>query len=266
MNGGGISDEMLMAYADGELDDSARSAVDAYLAGGPDAVARLRVFQTTGRGLSDLFAQPMHEPVPQRLLDVIAVPEKIVPFDLAKRPARITSFTARPMALAASLAILAAGGSAFWFASQRGLLGTPGLGVEVASSGERVAAHVLAVALDTVASGAISDASIDGHGVTIKPVLAFATADKRFCRQYVIAMKTSAAYSGVACKLPDGVWRIEAHEAFVAPRSVSGQIAPASGNAAPKSVEETVDRLIAGDVLGRDAERAAMARGWRKAD
>lgn len=261
----GISDEMLMAYADGELDADARAAVDAYLANVPDAAERLRVFQSTGRVLSDLFDQPMREPVPQRLLDAIATPENVVALTSAKRYRRLSAFGAWPTALAASVAILAVGGSAYWLASQSSFGGISRVGVEVASSGEPVAVRALAIVLDTVASRADADAMIDGQSATIKPVFTFATATG-FCRQYVITMPKAAAYGGVACKSRDGSWRVEANEAFNPSRSPTGGIAPASGSAGPKSVEAAVDRMIEGDVLSRDAERAAMAGGWRVPD
>ena len=262
----GISDEMLMAYVDGELDDGGRAAIEAYLATAPGADERLRIFEATGRGLSDLFDQPMREPVPQRLIDIVNAPDKVVAFGrVASR--RQQSSIAWPTALAASLTMLAAAGSAYWFAAHRGGSAGAGFGVAVASNGDRVAAHAVAAVLDTVASGTTASAAVDGQNAAIKPVFTFSTENSGFCRQYTITAPDALAYGGVACKAPTGNWRVEAYEALEAKQGASdGKIAPAAGNAGPKSVEDAVDRLIYGDVLGAEAERAAIARGWRPGD
>lgn len=262
----GISDEMLMAYADGELDGSASAAVEDYLANSPEAVERLRVFQATGRELSELFDQPMREPVPQRLIDAIKAPENIVAFDRAKRSERLKPFVTWPTALAASLAFLAASGTAYWLTSQDHSPANNLAGVEQAN-GERRAARALASVLETGLSGTPVDGVTDDKKITIEPIYTFATANQQYCRQYVITMQDATAYGGVACKAPDGVWRIEAHEAIDASRpSSAGRIAPAGGNAGQKSIEDAIDRLIEGDVLRPEAERAAMARSWKSAE
>lgn len=260
----GISDEMLMAYVDGELDDSARTAVETYLASVPEGVERLRVFEETGRGLSSLFDQPMREPVPQRLLDVVNAPADVLAFDRSKRASQRPIAMTWPIALAASLTILAAGGSAYWLASQSGSNLEDNLGVEVASSGERLASRQVASVLDTAASGTTTAVMIDSQNARIKPVYTFATASRGFCRQFMITAQDATGYGSVACKSADGRWRIEAYEALDANRSTAaGKITPASGHAGPKSVEDAVDRLIDGDVLGLEAERAVSERGWQ---
>lgn len=259
----GISDEMLMAYVDGELDGNARTAVEAYLASVPEGVERLRVFEATGRGLSSLFDQPMQEPVPQRLLDVVNAPADVVAFDRSKRARQPSTITAWPTALAASLTILAVGASAYWFASQSESQLKDHLGVEIASSGERIASRPVASVLDAAASGTTIATTINSQNARIKPVYTFATASSGFCRQFMITAQDATAYGSVACKSTDGRWRIEAYEALDPNRSTAGKIAPASGNAGPKSVEDAVDRLIDGDVLGLEAERAVIERGWQ---
>lgn len=260
----GISDEMLMAYVDGELHGSDRAAVENYLSNVPGGVERLRIFERTGRGLSDLFDQPMREPVPQRLLDAVKPTAEVVSFDPAKRANWRQEIASWPLALAASLTILAAVGSAYWLSSQSGRAPNGNVGIEVAGNGARIASQAVASVLDTIASGTTAPISVDGQGAAIKPVFTFATAGDGFCRQYLITTHDNTAYGSVACKLPDGSWRVEVQEAFDGPASSDGKIAPASGHAGPKSVEDTVDRLIDGDVLDLEAERAVMARGWRQ--
>lgn len=260
----GISDEMLMAYVDGELESRDRSAVEAYLAATPSAQDRLRVFQLTGRGLSELVNQPMREPVPQRLLDAVNISSKPIAFKSGPHKKRgAFNISAWPAAMAASVTFLAAAGAAYWFASRPSPNVNDGIGIELARSGDRIATHAIAAVLDKVQSGIAAPASIEGQDLTVTPVFTFATASKMFCRQYVVTAHDASAYGSVACKAANGNWHVEAHEAIDTPRPATQKIAPASGRAGPKSIEDAVDRLIDGDVLGTDAERAIIARAWR---
>jgi surface antigen len=264
-----ISDEMLMAYADGELDDRARAKVDAYLITSIEAAQRLEIFLATGRGLSDLFEQPMHEPVPQRLLDVIAAPASVIAFPGASARRRQNRQQFWPTTLAASLAMLAIGSSVFWFKNRVFTNSGEAFGVARSEQGDRVAVDTLAEVLETTAVGISTLVTVSGQRATVKPVFTFATAEKTYCRQYVIAKDETAAYGGVACRAPNGQWRIEAQQAVAAASSSAPekakQIAPASGTTDGNEIEATVDRLIAGDVLSIEAEASAMARKWQPA-
>lgn len=264
-----ISDEMLMAYADGELDDRARAKVDAYLITSTEGAQRLEIFLATGRGLSELFEQPMHEPVPQRLLDVVAAPASVVAFPGASaRPTR-TRQQFWPIALAASLTILAVGGSAFWYSNRVSTGSGEAFGVARSEHGDPVAIDALADVLETTAVGVTTVATLSGQRAAVRPVFTFATAEKTYCRQYVITKDETTAYGGVACKVPNGQWRIEVQQAIAPARDFvtakSKQIAPAAGATDGNEIEAVVDRLIAGDVLSIEAEASAMARKWQPA-
>ena len=66
-----ITDELLMAYADGELDSAEQRRVERYLANDPASAQRLEMFTQTGRDLGRLFDQPMREAIPERLLQTV---------------------------------------------------------------------------------------------------------------------------------------------------------------------------------------------------
>ncbi len=63
-----VSDETLMAYADGELAADDRRQLEAMLAVDQELRARLAPFTATGANLASVFARPMREPVPARLI------------------------------------------------------------------------------------------------------------------------------------------------------------------------------------------------------
>jgi hypothetical protein len=261
-----ITDEMLMAYADGELDQSERANVDSYLAQSSEGAGRLAVFAATGRDLASIFEQPMLEAVPQRLLDAIAAPvagsqgssARVIAFEgrSRSRPASLQSNW--PLAAAACLTVLAVGAGSYWYRAEQ----AAGEVFAVASSsGVLVAQAELATALDTTLSGTIASRQINGLAASIKPVFTFATANKDFCRQYVITRENADAIGGVACRESNGQWQIKSHVAFAAGQAKDGQIVPA-GKDGVAAVEATVDRLITGNVLGGDEETALMQRGW----
>src|SRR5262245_4901939 len=62
------SDERLVAYLDGELDESARAEVDAWLDHDPAAREELNALAVSAQTLRAAFDEVLHEPVPERLL------------------------------------------------------------------------------------------------------------------------------------------------------------------------------------------------------
>ena len=66
-----LSDETLMAFADGELAPGERARVEAALVADATGRARLEIFIVTGRSLADQFRKPLIEPVPRRLVDLV---------------------------------------------------------------------------------------------------------------------------------------------------------------------------------------------------
>jgi anti-sigma factor RsiW len=62
-----VTRDMLMAYADGQLDPAGRVAVEAYLATDPEAAAEIIVWQRQSDAIRTLFAPTGSEPVPARL-------------------------------------------------------------------------------------------------------------------------------------------------------------------------------------------------------
>jgi anti-sigma factor RsiW len=283
-----ISDEMLMAYADGELDGDDRGRVESYLAHAPEGADRLAVFSTTGRGLAGIFEQPMLEPVPKRLVESVtartgpsSVPasnasagtgrENVIPFERRVYPrdrlAAARNSRQNWSLAAACVTALAVGAGSYGFLNRSSSGPDAMFGVAQSAAGERVATLALASVLDTTLSGSVAVRDVGGTVAEIKPVFTFATASKQFCRQYMITGAAGHAQAGVACREAgrDGAasWRIETHVAAAVKSKTDGQIVPA-GKDGVASVEATVDRLISGNVLGGDEEAALMKGGWSK--
>lgn len=191
-----ITDEQLMAYADGELPAAERAAVEAALATDPALAARVEAYRAGRRLLKQRFAGVAEEPVPQRLLDLLqAAPanDRVVP--LRPRTAAPPAAPRRtrpvwPMALAASLLLalgLAGGG---W------LLRGPAA----------VSADPLLAVLERSPSGELQRAGEEEFLV----LASLATADGRWCREYERGPAGGEMARGLACREQDGGWREQA--------------------------------------------------------
>jgi anti-sigma factor RsiW len=111
-----VTDEMLMAFADGELAPAEEGRVRAALAADPDLAVRVAMFRETRRLAQTAFGAVVHEPVPEALV------RAVVPAAGQARTARVGRAAAglrlwRP-ALAASLA-LAAGLAGYGLGTRR---------------------------------------------------------------------------------------------------------------------------------------------------
>jgi surface antigen len=259
----GPSDEMLMAYADGELDQASRARVEAYVAANADAAERLRLFSLTGRAIGQLFDQPMHEPVPQRLVDgvrnaAINAAQRTtrkVPVDLG-RPVRNLIDWMRDSQLLWPAMATAAGVVAVAVAFDWRTGGAPAVS-------QQTAAHITRV-LSSTPSGKVErvDAPLAG---TITPVLTFLSKSGAYCRQYEVrGVSGKDNVSGVGCRQPDGAWRIEIEAPSSFGRDPKAGYATASGRSVPQ-LEATIDRLIAGDVLGPAEETRLISKQWQPA-
>jgi hypothetical protein len=231
-----IEDDILMAYADGELDEIARRRVERAIAGDPSLQARLAQQQKLRATLAAHYAPVEEEEVPERLRALLET--NVVSF------ARPVARPARPLwqnltALAASLVIGLAVG--------RTLL-TPASGPLGVENGTLVAQGPLAAALETqLASAQPADAAT-------RIGTSFAAADGRLCRTF-----EDAAMAGVACRGESG-WQLMMTAAGRAgPRTDFRQAG--SGN---PQVAAAAQELMAGEPFDAEAERRARDSGWRR--
>jgi Putative zinc-finger len=229
-------DDLLMAYADGELDEVSRARVERALAEDPELRARLAQQQRLRATLAAHYGPAAEEEVPERLRAMLDT--NVVDFAAAK------ARRARPLwqsvaALAASLVLGLALGRTL-------LVPAPGLvGIE---HGTMVAQGPLAGALETQL------ASAQAPGAATRIGLSFAAADGRLCRTF-----DSSAMSGLACRGEAG-WQLM--------MTTAGAGGPGSdyrqaGSGNPQ-VLAAVQELMAGAAFDADAERRARDSGWRR--
>lgn len=265
-----VPDEILMAYADGELAPDEVQALEILLLQDADLRTRLEPFVETRIRVSYAFEHMLHEPVPDRLVQAIArgtaKPEAApaapsVPLLTRLREALSTAFeTALPNGLSPALAagaasLLVVGAVSGW------LVGRSGSGMIAVADGGLVASGTLADALEANPSGVAS--ARDGEGATVLPVLSFRTREHGVCREYRISGAASGSdFAGLACRDAEGQWRLALHVETQKATSGHGpyQTATSANVAAVDALTET---LMAGDAFGRDDEAALLANGWK---
>ncbi len=266
-----ITDELLMAYADGELDSADQRRVELHLAAEPEAGKRLAMFAQTGRGLGLLFDQPMREAIPERLLETVLGPGATAGSNATKtaqRRANILTFFIDAVMPARSawqpafavVGLVAVGAAAGW-SLNNSHDSTPSSPIAALTDGALVASKAFASVLDATPSG--TEARVEKQ--TVKPLLSFQNVAGSYCRQYELFNTSGAHFSGVGCRAGNGAWQIEVHTQMGnAASSSRPAIAPASGRSSP-IVESIVDRMIKGDALGAAAERALIESKWLNA-
>jgi hypothetical protein len=246
------SDEMLMAYVDGEADAASAAAIEQAAASDAALAARIERMRGLRAAVHAAYAPVLDEPVPDRLLAALqaasGAPNVV---DLAARRAAQRA-ALRPRwswfewgAMAASVLL----GVAIGALALRGL-DEP---IVVAEGGGLVARAALAQALSTqLAQDPLADAPV-------RVGLSFVSKAGEYCRTFALAQRATVA--GLACR-SGGDWRISVvvqDESAAAPDRYRMAATPL-----PRAVLDAVDAAIAGDPLDAEAERVARERGWMR--
>ena len=225
-------DELLMAYADGELDAVRAAEVERRLA--QDAVARetVRRYRESAALVRAAFAGTVDEPVPAKLETAVrraGQAGKVVAFR-QRRPAPAWRRLGLPLAASVALAIGLGGG--WWLAHD---------------------VDELAVALETAPSGE-SVRLADG---AVAPISTFRDGSGRWCREF--DRSGAAAATGVACRAADGSWHVELLVA--ADTAAETDYAPAGEEAS--GLEPLLRRLSPEPPLDPGDEARLIKDGWR---
>lgn len=242
-----FSDEILMRFADGELDEATAARLERALAADDALMMRLALFTET-RAASKAALQPLlEEPVPEKLRT--AVEGMVARKKAVDAAANLVAFPAScasravswRLPLAASLVAALVGAAAgFWIA---GPSGTSGTGVQIAG----LNGAAISGALAAVPSGQETAIGAD----RFRAIATFRDSDQSICREFEIDPKGRDTVIAVACNV-DQAW--EVHFAVVAP-STDGGYAPASSTEALDAYLAAID---AAEPMTEDAEAEAL--------
>ncbi len=250
-----VTDEMIMAYVDGELAFEEQEMVRAALTADPELCRREALFRETATALDGAFDAPIHEEVPERLLNVVYPPESKSLLSWFQQCIAGGSSLLQPVPAGAFALIILTG---IVLLLNRPIL-SPQPGVQTLLSG-RAFDHIL----ETVSSGSSAAVTLGDDVVRITPVLTFQDGERRFCRQFELAGVDvdSLNGQGLACRSMQGGWELVLVEEQSAQQDASSQQQGYELAGGEDAVDRKVEALRSGHPLTPAQERLCIGQGW----
>lgn len=241
-----FSDEILMAYADGEVDDALRAQIEAAMAVDPaitDAVEQHRKLRAR---LRDAFSDSLSEPVPERLFAALAVPAAIETNVIQLADKRASDQTVRWRlrewsALAATFVV----GVSLGFAVM-----SRDNAIVSSERGALVANGALASALSEQLASTQRGDEVVTMGISFK------AHSGALCRTFAIRRDQLA---GLACR-DNTTWRVQM---LTDSAAAAGDYRQASSTISAPILTQ-VEQQIVGEPLDADAETQAQRSGWKR--
>lgn len=268
-----VSDEILMAYADGQLPAEERVQIERILASDAGTRAALKAFEFTRSALSGLFDRPMYEPLPDRLVEPLlrgAEPrsQKLRRTRKARKSNGLSALWDAvmpsplvPMAATLAIGIIVGTGMGMVLVSPKTML----VGQAVQNSGDVKATGALAQVLETAAMGqTVSWDTGSQLAASVKVAFTFKNHAREYCRQYALNQNRTRQFSGIACRTGSGVWSVRVHQPQV---RVTGSDKPRNYTPAVGKhtlVDSVIGKMISGDVLTKEQEAALVSAKWPK--
>lgn len=254
------TDEMLMAYADGELDGAEhareRAAVEAALKVNADVARRIEEHRALRNRLKATFDPVLDEPVPDRLVTAVRGTAAIADLGRA-REARATATRARKSwglpqwsAIAASLVIGAIIG--------RAALQSPELSPIGSRDGHLVAQAELA---DALSNQLANTQPADG---VVHIIASFKSKAGNYCRTFMFhGGRKVGDVGGLACRTGNE-WNLHTLASMSPPPTATAEGGfRQAGEQMPASVLAAADSEISGDPLDSSDEARAKDAGWQ---
>jgi hypothetical protein len=256
-----ISDEMIMAFVDGELDAGQTKIVEHALAADPALQEKAVMFAETTSMLAGVYDGPLQEEVPGRLLKTVqSYPAGSWWQRTVKKIRRAVWVPVmRPAPAFALMAVLIIGG---WLLYSGNFFNP--------STGGNYPAFAKGDAFSQGLEGTPSGKSfIDKQfAVEIVPVLTFRDREYSFCRRFEALSKTDSNHflgSGIACRGRKGHWQTIA---YVPVRPKSRQQQPDGRSyelaGARDPIDAIIDKRRQGQLLGTNQELELIRSGWSR--
>lgn len=254
-----ISDETLMAYADGELDAAKTAAVESAMREDPQIEKRVAQHRALRQRVHSAYSAELSEPVPVRLLTAArgaarTPGSKLVSLDEARAATQRTSRAQPPRpqwrmagTIAASVIIGVSLGFIIWGRTESPLMRSAGGALVARGQLARALSEQLAVEQTRTSAVQIG--------------LSFLGKSGEYCRTF--ALSGAVSPSGLACRHGEE-WRVQALSQ--GPDHAAGDSEyRTAGSAMSASILKVVEGQIAGEPLDQAGERAARQRDWQSA-
>jgi hypothetical protein len=244
-----FSDEILMAYADGELDPDQRAAVERAMAADSDIARRIAEHKALRDQLRNAYAPVLKEEIPGRLLESVRdrpdrSGDNVIP--LHRQASRARPVTWQWTAIAASLLL----GVVIGQLTTR--LGSGG--PITARDGQLFARGTLANALDRQL------ASDQDPNATVWMGISYVAKDGTYCRTFTL--NNRSALAGLACRDPQD-WQVQMLMRSTS-KSEEGAQYRRAASALPDAIAQAVEAQMSGAPLDARGEAVARSNGWRR--
>jgi len=250
-----FTDEMLMRFADGELDMDEMAVIEQAMETDDELVSRVAMFIETKAQAQASLKPLLDEPVPEKLLaSVEAMVAAQKARDAAGAPAatvlpfepRRAADPARPaprrwtLPLAASIAAVVGGLAGYWAG-----------GGSTPSSGTQLAGGVGTELAEALASVPASQEVALADGTRFRAIASFRNDLAELCREYELDRADRSTTVSVACHAGDD-WTVNF---MVAAAGGTDGYAPASST---EALDAYLSAIEAGEPLSADDEAAAL--------
>lgn len=226
------NDELLMAYADGELDPLNAKRVEKAVAADPALAKVVEDHRALRNALDSAFSPILDQPVPDHLAAMLQ--SNVIEFTPKTAPAPTPRHWLGGLAIAASLVAGIAVGTQWTGTSGPIAAGKDGL----------IASGPLAHALDTQLASAAGDT---------KMLASFRNNNGDYCRVFA-----GQSFDGIACKSASG-WQLRQTRSSSA---VSGTAYRQAGSENAAILAAAQD-MIAAEPMDEAGEKQAISKGWR---
>jgi hypothetical protein len=249
-----ITDELLVAYVDDELDAAQRAMVRSVLDTNPALCRRADEMRLARDLLREAFPLRPEASVP---VSIDAAANRLAEACARhpSRPPRAFLFQKRWKYAVAAGVVLCLTASASYLAWRIG-----------SESARQSVTALTRIGPDTPLHGVLESTpsakviNVPAEDAAVRAVLTFRTKDGRFCREFEI-LAGSGGSTGIACR-EHGEWRAEVLMSSAAAPPDSNYYTPAAQSDEP-AVAQVVERLIQGDPLSAQEEARVLTSGWR---
>ncbi|MGS1097347.1 anti-sigma factor family protein (plasmid) [Aquamicrobium terrae] len=246
-----FSDETIMSYVDGELDEATSGEIETALASDAELRARVDLFAQTRLAAREALEPMLDEPVPQNLKALVeamvarsrqSVADPVPHSATAKR-VLVPANDWQRLAAAACIAGLLGVTAGYYMAD--GSMEPSGLQIAAADP------QALFAALRTAPSG--EELTLLGSAERFRVIASFHDHQQALCREFELDMADKTKLTSVACD-DNGQWRVRF--AVNAPEDTASYAPASSGEA----LDAYLTAIQAGDPLSADAERQALEK------
>lgn len=258
-----LTDEMLVAYVDGELSPEDSAEVERAWKADQKVREAVQVFRDSAEWSRRAFDDVLREPVPERLIRAASGEayaqgaETATPVAAPGRPRRARLVG---LAMAASIALAIGIGGGYGLSS---LVGPDQSGSdELMLVGTVDHGRTLHVALESTASGILTEI---GDGADVMPLSTFVDRGGRYCREFQASLADPdgrRAAFGVACRRPTGFWQVEAVVAAPNPGQIHADRFVTASGPAEDPIQVLIDAMSNTGPITLDDEAAILATGW----